>query len=892
MPGELAKMYSDVLSVEVNVLRSHAKPLAAIANSSEAARLANLLVGGQYWSILTDDLAARLIGTQWNGTDICGETLHEHIQANVSEYLANAGVNNEEARLISVLVGAAALNVFVQTNWTGPKNVLVNPEDSSSGVADLFALLPYGLIETTEADLADDEVASHHLAKDDPAYKRRGFNSSVQKFLGVDGEESYQLCGNQHLLLIALAVLSVCVESSSTSVVTSAHWWYARAVFKHQQILSDWSVTLRTKYFKCMENTMNTFVKSVSTDVLLHMKVRASIEMANVSHFYQDHKAERACITEARDTAGVKLELTGAMGKRTRWQQFDVSQLVLNASGGLNDYDTDSDDAYESVEARLEADLASQENDTEVTERSLAQVPKKLDLNDDTLLESIEFTEGDVHKVDGQTPGLSVLTQCLLLASCLNVKNSNAKDGLTTEEMIPFIDRLLKECTKHNWQVYSMALLLRSRLEGERHRTAERGLMQMQVLVDQFNDAAGQKEASPGVRMAHIYTIYYPSHFELEREIGIYYLRLGISMTAREIFERLHMWEDVVDCYRATEEFEKATALAAELVEKNPTPRRLCLLGDVSNDPKHYERAWEVSGGRYSKAMRALGRIYFAQNNFEKCVECLKLASAINPLVEGVWFTLGAAAIRIGEWESGIQAYRHCVVLNDTNGESWNNLGTCYIRENNIEKAASALKHAVKHSYDNWKIWENYFNVALQLEQASECMRAIARLLDLKGNKFTDVKAIQYVNTAMMARITEIGDTHEARTLSKRWQETLGRVQVGGLSQNPSLWVISAEWHKFNNNDDKVLDCLQRAYRSSQKPGWQESTELASNVVQSALNVYAVYEQKDDARSYHSGLLMLRGLAKKTQDVELTANLKAQLEAAVEKCTSKKESSR
>jgi hypothetical protein len=41
---------------------------------------------------------------------------------------------------------------------------------------------------------------------------------------------------------------------------------------------------------------------------------------------------------------------------------------------------------------------------------------------------------------------------------------------------------VLKETNKtHNWLVYSMGLLLRSRLEAEKSRTVERGVLQMQA---------------------------------------------------------------------------------------------------------------------------------------------------------------------------------------------------------------------------------------------------------------------------------------------------------------------------------------------------------------------------------------------------------------------------
>ncbi len=99
---------------------------------------------------------------------------------------------------------------------------------------------------------------------------------------------------------------------------------------------------------------------------------------------------------------------------------------------------------------------------------------------------------------------LSVLDQGIVLALCLDVKNHNPmvafwfvlrscclhgkcflllQDGLTTEEMKPYIARVLHKGrdirTGHSddnldeadWMTYSTALLVKSMLEFENHRT-------------------------------------------------------------------------------------------------------------------------------------------------------------------------------------------------------------------------------------------------------------------------------------------------------------------------------------------------------------------------------------------------------------------------------------
>jgi hypothetical protein len=115
---------------------------------------------------------------------------------------------------------------------------------------------------------------------------------------------------------------------------------------------------------------------------------------------------------------------------------------------------------------------------------------------------------------------------------------------------------VLKE--SKNWMVYTMGLLLRSRLESEKSRTAERGVLQLQVLVDQYaerGDRPGEAPVSERIKFFHCLAM--PSHWELKRELGQRYLSLGVARTALEIFRPLQMWEDMILCYRVILESDK-----------------------------------------------------------------------------------------------------------------------------------------------------------------------------------------------------------------------------------------------------------------------------------------------------------------------------------------------
>jgi hypothetical protein len=46
-------------------------------------------------------------------------------------------------------------------------------------------------------------------------------------------------------------------------------------------------------------------------------------------NFYK-YKQAKACIKRALELLGLKIKLTGRLGRRTKYQDFDVAQLVLD----------------------------------------------------------------------------------------------------------------------------------------------------------------------------------------------------------------------------------------------------------------------------------------------------------------------------------------------------------------------------------------------------------------------------------------------------------------------------------------------------------------------------------------------------------------------------------
>ena len=57
--------------------------------------------------------------------------------------------------------------------------------------------------------------------------------------------------------------------------------------------------------------------------------------------------------------------------------------------------------------------------------------------------------------------------------------------------------------------------------------------------------------------------------------------------------------------------FGQAEKLIREQLALCETATLLCCLGDVTGEPQHYHRAWELSGRKNARCQRALAYYYF-----------------------------------------------------------------------------------------------------------------------------------------------------------------------------------------------------------------------------------------------------------------------------------------
>ena len=598
-----------------------------------------------------------------------------------------------------------AFNSFLQTNVTGPP-LSYNPADG---------VLPSSLFQRTNTSVEQ--------------LQRRLISS-----LSIDGEAIYPLIPHIELFCLAKCIFN----HPSMTQDLALRLARLRVNFWHQRLLTENSPSLQVAlYDDLLLIGDDIFISRVSPSVISPAQFLLERATIHIHHGF-DQRA-RADIEQAARERSFHYALTGRLGKRTKYQDKALSQLVVLAK---------SSDDHEAVQSGDHP--TSDTGKTGAGPSVMPQaVPQKLTLEDDTLLESIAFTQAatgspnsqqsnqlhsSLESLDpGNQPLLQPLDAIILLATASSITNTSPSDGLTREGTLPYAERVISGGSS-NWQVYTQALLVRSQIEGHRSRTIERGVLQLQAVVDQViaeTSPSGSSEddvppaktasstflpqskssgsASASERLRYIHQLAFPPRWKLEADLADRWVSIGGLRTALEIYERLQMWAEVALCWAANHREDKArkiirhqlytsvvTASTKKLLEDNehndvgdnglerdplPTdaPRLFCILGDLERSTTAYERAWEVSNQRYARAQRSLGKYYSTSGELNKADIAYSKSLKVNPQNHAIWFALGCVRLQQENWPGAVQAFGRAVQVEDNDAESWSNLAVALL---------------------------------------------------------------------------------------------------------------------------------------------------------------------------------------------------------------------
>nr|CCC90532.1 unnamed protein product [Trypanosoma congolense IL3000] len=526
----------------------------------------------------------------------------------------------------------------------------------------------------------------------------------VQRLLMSDGEMPHPCVKLSSLLLAAITVVCSTTRKDGQSepqpLVPYTSIWRLRCHMRHQLIMQHRAHSIFLHLSSCVDAALAMPEEELTVEHLL--------EVGHVQSYYHQRELAAEVFWRAARKSGLSISEDSLVGVRTRWQQQQMVQMVVNASSKLP---FTAPAAESGGEADAPRSVMSEKDGHDILDR-----PR----------ETAESPPANLQ-------ALQPIDKAIILALCIDIRNTNPYHGLTQHRMQTYIERLLADPIPAPFIIQCQTLLMRSRLERGRNRVQERAFMQITELVDQHAAARDPNRATfHRTDSAYFYSVAYPPVWQLRSEYADFCFDENLVKTALDAYEQVRDWENIIKCCKALDRRKRAESLARDLLETDPcNPLLWVALGEATREVEYLTKAWDLSGHQSAAPMRALARLALEREEYERVVECFDEAVRLNPVFGGDWFALGYAAMRLQRWERSGEAFTRVCQIQPNDAFAWNNLASVLLQTGKLRPAFNAMSQALRNNRRNWRMWQNYFAIGCELREVTEATNALNVLLDI-----------------------------------------------------------------------------------------------------------------------------------------------------------------
>ncbi|KAG7193923.1 uncharacterized protein KQ657_005122 [Scheffersomyces spartinae] len=792
------------------------------------------------------------------------------------------------------MVQVALLQLFIQGNFTGPSLQESTGSDLGGGI--FGGTVGQEMIHSESLKLLSIEGQQPYDLMVDPLLLVVSLLMS-ESFLGLSPE--YSLVGKDMNILVEQTIARVSsLDTSSTALRASVTWFWVRALQVHLVVVTEPPSVLTSVSSQLLTPALVNAIATNEPELQRNLQLIYFLEKARIHiHGLTEHLATSFLI-EAKRISELQLVLSGAKAKRTKFQKFHTSALIILAKSKESSlYQTGAGNGDENPENfELNSDLLLERpqfeslDDLEISDE---RNPKRVKFSDVSSFRTDEVEEpllpiaiktddipSGLRQLDpNDQPPLNDLDNVQLLLRLTTIKQTTpASDPLIAEELMALVSRVLSVSgSKVNWTIFSRALWERSVLETGKAKTIERGILQMTSLVEEIgikiksriipqaveSPSSHSPEASR-LRFIHQLTLF--PQWAMDAKLADKYMSLGVLRSAIEIYERLNMSCEAALCYAAVGQESEAENVILKRIETHPQDARaISILGDIRQDPAMWTKAWEI--GRYPKAKSALSRYYYNPPKDSQLVksipdaikhmnDCLK----INPLNYENWFFYGCLGLESGQFELSAEAFTRCVGLDDDNAHALSNLATSFIQLGQMKQAYNALKKAVSISQDkpSWKILENFLIVSVRLNEWNDVLMASRELINVKvkANRSESSVDIPVIEQLVEILVTSEYPTGEEQQRLSHFQAScidfVCNMLPTVINSSGRLWRLISRVELWRKKPWAALECYEKAYRALSQTTSLETEETTWNeAVEACGDLVAAYESLGELEGKH-----------------------------------------